>query len=127
MIHWMASVYGKLDELRRLPENWDGDGGLPISEEIMGSASRLLAGLRTANRTLPIPFIAPIPNGSLQLEWRRNEKYFEIEFLDKDTISTLLEDSTGMHTKNLYVIQQLAIENMLDRFFDRSEPANGGQ
>lgn len=49
---------------------WDGDDARPISAATLLSARRFHAFLSTVERDLPVPNIAPGPDGTIGFEWR---------------------------------------------------------
>jgi hypothetical protein len=60
----------KIRKLGDLELDWDGYGGIPPTEEAVKATAWLL--LETYNLTqgqLKNPFIAPLPEGGLELEW----------------------------------------------------------
>ncbi len=60
----------RLITLRKLQPDWDGFGGSPPSEKaVVATASLVIMCQSLANRKLLQPFIAPLPDGGLQIEW----------------------------------------------------------
>jgi hypothetical protein len=63
----------KIDSLRRLPRNWDGEGALAVSEEVASRAKCLLSRIAERAGSLEqawqVPEIAPNPDGGLELSW----------------------------------------------------------
>ena len=88
---WCAALQS-LKEVKRLPDNWNGEETPGTDPEIWETANKLLFKLLGK---VPPPFICPIPGGTLQFEWTVGEKHLEIEFVDKDTVYVLTEDATG--------------------------------
>jgi hypothetical protein len=74
---WPDSVGDRLAKLLKLPPDWDGHVGRPISRTIVDYACALLP--RLVRPGIPPPFIAPLASGGLQLEWHRNGWDLEIE------------------------------------------------
>jgi hypothetical protein len=59
----------RLDHLARLPQNWDSYGAVPISPNAITRArSTLRQILSVGGEDIPLPFIAPSPNGGVELE-----------------------------------------------------------
>ena len=60
----------RIEHLMRLDFNWDGYGGLPITNKAIHIATQLLfQAHRLTKGELKLPFIAPLPEGGLELEW----------------------------------------------------------
>jgi hypothetical protein len=99
---WVAEALRGIDSVVALPEDWDGQGSpggnLSIARAAAGLV-RIVAERMT--RTLPAPFVCPIPGGALQIEWSNNGKRLEIEFLDEQTVVYLKEQETehGLRTE----------------------------
>lgn len=70
----LASAYpeaaARLSALQKLQPDWDGFGGYPPSEEaLVTTASLIILCQSLSEEKLPSPFIAPLPNGGLEIEW----------------------------------------------------------
>jgi hypothetical protein len=75
---WIASVVDRLDHLLALPDNWDGEGGLPLDfETAMAMLAFLLA---TAFHETPAPQLVPSGTGGIQIEWHMAGSDLEISF-----------------------------------------------
>ena len=60
----------RLNNLRTLEPDWDGYGGNPPTEKSLGmTAFFLLLAHKLTRGTLKAPFVAPLPDGGLELEW----------------------------------------------------------
>jgi len=75
---WIREVDKKLEQLRKLEPNWDGEGAPPVSFECCISALMFL--LESAANETPAPQIVPTSEGGLQLEWHRNGIDLEVRF-----------------------------------------------
>lgn len=58
--------YEAIHELLKLPENWDSYGAKPVSRE---AAKHALRFGRSLPADIPIPDIAPSPDGGILFEW----------------------------------------------------------
>lgn len=58
----------RLEELRQLPDNWDSYGAPRITDKALEKARSVLT-LMTATGSFAQPFVAPSPNGGVQIEW----------------------------------------------------------
>lgn len=71
-----------LNDLARLPDNWDGYGGSPIPAETATNAMQFLYGVSwlLGAHAVSAPDITPNPHGTLSLEWfsESAEAYLEV-------------------------------------------------
>lgn len=85
---------GRLEELSRLPANWDSYDADPISKNALDRARELLLTLRAAleeslgDAFIPVN-IAPIADGGVQLEWEQGGSYLEVELSTESEIGYL--------------------------------------
>lgn len=71
-------VKARLEELRRLPANWDGYGARPIDGAIIDAAQSFIERLPN---DLPVPpRVVPMSPGNLQLEWHAGSRTLELAF-----------------------------------------------
>jgi hypothetical protein len=87
----------RLDELARLPENWDSYGGArPSTASIVAARSLLLAlyarGGVPFGREVNPSHIAPLPVGGVQLEWTGPSMDIEVEAGPGGKFAYLLDD-----------------------------------
>lgn len=75
---WIASVVERLDHLFALPEDWDGEGGLPLHFETAMAVLDFL--LTRAFHETPAPQIVPSGTGGVQIEWHKAGSDLEISF-----------------------------------------------
>jgi hypothetical protein len=75
---WIREVNKRLEYLRKLKPNWDGEGAPSIDFECCISSLTFLLE-RAANET-PAPQITPTSDGGLQLEWHVSGIDLEIRF-----------------------------------------------
>lgn len=76
---WQTQALKGLFRLKRLPENWDGEGSLPPNTLAIDSAFELLVSLPFED--LPVPFVSPTSIGGVQFEWAQNGRELEVEIL----------------------------------------------
>jgi hypothetical protein len=79
-----ANIRNTLRRYRLLPDNWDGEGGVPPSSDIVEMAIAFLDGL-PPNLDLPRPMVEG--EGEITLLWKSPNIYLEIGFLGGDHIS----------------------------------------
>jgi hypothetical protein len=75
-----ATAFEQLNVFSNLGNNWDGYGGVPISEQAIKHARTLLCTQLYTQAHLALPEITPTPNGTLVIEWqgRHGEAAVEI-------------------------------------------------
>lgn len=76
---WQTQALKGLFRVKRLCENWDGEGSLPPGTLAVESASELLVSLPFED--LPVPFVSPTSIGGVQFEWAQNGRELEVEIL----------------------------------------------
>src|SRR5258708_21753069 len=84
---WVLSCVGKISELSKLPQNWDGYGSNPISKDALKMALRFLA--ESPIDLMPEPSVSPVPGGGLGFHWRVESRDLELEFLPDGTVEYL--------------------------------------
>ena len=94
-IEWlnrMAELGQELEDLRALPDNWDGEGADAPKTELVDSAIDLLGYLQN-KCTLPPPTrVAASPAGNIVLEWQlENSVYLEAEIVEPFHVEWMLE------------------------------------
>lgn len=79
--HYNDSVL-KIGNIRKLPNNWDSYNAVRISHEAGIRAIQVLFEtfqfISMTSQEQIIPFVAPCPDGGIQLEWEKNRKELEI-------------------------------------------------
>lgn len=86
----LGAVMDKIESFANLEESWDSYAGRRINAKARKAASNFLllaaTALRTSSLKLITPFAAPLPNGSVQLEWERGHACLDLEFRDDGSI-----------------------------------------
>ena len=92
----------KLDSIKELPHNWDTYGAVPIRQAQIGRSNDLLRLLylyfTNLGFKLPQPFIAPVPDGSVQIEFDFDEGDIEITFDENGKIEYLICEANNVPT-----------------------------
>lgn len=76
---WVAELADRFDELTSLPKGWDGYAGCPVSFNCAQFAANLIERLFVS--AIPAPQLVPGSDGTLQIEWHRNQFDIEIDVL----------------------------------------------
>jgi len=75
---WVLNALDSIEDLARLPHNWDGYGSPRIDPKAIAAARRFVANV--AFDGLPLPHIAPVLGGSVGLHWRCGDRELEFTF-----------------------------------------------
>ncbi len=90
---WKRSAQKKLEQLSKLPENWNSYGSRPVQAEAIEITANLLSDL--VKLKMPEPQIFPVSGGGLQLEWKNLGRELEIEIRCDRRIEFLVVDEEG--------------------------------
>jgi hypothetical protein len=74
---WLAETEQAIQELLRLPPNWNSYGAQPIRPDVVRAAKDLLPGI--VQKQTPQPNVVPTVRGGVQLEWHLGDIDLEIE------------------------------------------------
>ncbi|MER7768225.1 hypothetical protein [Kitasatospora sp. NPDC096140] len=75
-------ISAKLQQLRTLPEGWDGGSGRAVAQAVTHQAYRVLDHLTTSRSVFP--FLTPTDDGGVLAEWRAGRERIEVEFSPDD-------------------------------------------
>ena len=76
------AVVEKLQEYTKLRDNWDSYGGLAPTKQALLAAQELMNNILEPET--PVPYVFPVPNGSIQIEWALPDFEVEVEVSDYD-------------------------------------------
>lgn len=76
---WFRQLQERFNELTSLPTGWDGYAGRPVSFNCAQFAANLIERLYV--HPVPAPQLVPGSDGTLQIEWHRNQFDIEIDIL----------------------------------------------
>jgi len=112
---WLASAFDELDELRQLPDNWDGEGSPAISGELLSTVAEALGRLKAQSvRRYPVPVVVPVAGGRVQLEWRKADRYFEIEFLNTQAARYIHKEGVNIQVGRIPVPEVSALSDLVE-------------
>lgn len=89
---WLDEVTVNLEKLTNLEDNWNGNGGNPVSKEYAGEAVKFLR--FAADSRLPKPFIYPAPDGGAIMNFERKNRSLALMLEDGKIYSILRIDDT---------------------------------
>ena len=71
-------LINKIESFKNFKDNWNGYGALPLPENVINKAIRLV------NELYPIPEVFPTACDSIQIEWEINGVYVELEIFENE-------------------------------------------
>lgn len=81
---WVRELKTRFDELTCLERGWDGYNGVPVSFTCAEFAAAILERLCLPN--VPAPSLVPGSDGTIQIEWHRNQYDVEIHVLGANNV-----------------------------------------
>lgn len=130
VIEKYKTVIHRLISFLDLPENWNGHGSIAPSAKTCSQAVTLIFMwtliAKQLGEELPLPFVAPCGDGSIQIEWSYGRKELEIE-ISHDSPYLLnwlavLKTDTGYEEKSSAVLSTaLGEQEVLIRWLVASE------
>ena len=82
---WVRPTVEALNSKLQLLPNWDSHGALPIDEQRVDDAIKVLSGTMSGNSE--VPWVVPTTDGGIQLEWHREGEDLEVEISGTRTAS----------------------------------------
>jgi hypothetical protein len=86
-------VIVKIEELLRLPPDWDSYGAQPITMRSAIVTLNILASVMQEHT--PTPWIVPTPTGSIQFEWHTRGINLEVEVTSEASLDVFYEDTVS--------------------------------
>ena len=109
---------GRLEELLRLDDDWDGEGGRPLKRHILVKAADLVKDFAQARgRMFQEPFLAPTFDGFVQLEWESPRRSLEME-ATQGGWSVLGAEGAGPDRRYFVADCRTYDSEKLNRFYD---------
>jgi hypothetical protein len=118
-LEWLSETDERLAMLSRLPDDWDGEGSAAVSRQALAVVSGLVDRIKAHRPKLADPFIAPLSDGGLQMEWRSYASATLVLVIPSEAaqIEYLLDvqESTGVVESEGIVGVTMALEHAIDR------------
>lgn len=103
----------KLDEIKSLKKNWNGNKAKPISKRIINKTKFLIINLEKQ------PQIFPTANDSIQIEYDgQNNSYLELQISKKDNISYFKIEKSGKETSGAIPVSSFALNALVKEFYE---------
>lgn len=87
-----AGLKEKISAALALPNGWAGPGSVTPSVEIAYRVESLVIGALSGLDDPHLPFIVPMADGGLQVEWHQNGADLEVAFFGSGEVSGVFED-----------------------------------
>lgn len=78
-IDWFDEIEGKISKFKLLEKDWDSYEGLQIDEVLISAAIQILSEIKSLGRKIPKPFVGPVGNGGIDIQWDCGESFFSIK------------------------------------------------
>lgn len=103
----------KLNEIKSLKRNWNGNNAKPIPRKIINKTKFLLINLDRQ------PQIFPTANDSIQIEYDgENKSYLELQVTKKNTLSFYKVDKFGKETEGAIPVSSSSINTLVEEFYE---------
>lgn len=112
-------AFDKLEEIKRLENNWDDEDALAINEACYLNVKAFLIKANTLDYYIPVSNISPNNNGTISIEWEKNNSDIYIEIGDTEYlfIRTYANDgSTYTIRGNNYELMGFILEGLKNFF-----------
>ncbi|WP_163098571.1 hypothetical protein GL267_002965 [Acidithiobacillus ferrianus] len=87
---WVRGAVKRLNELAELPSGWDSYKARVVSHAALKATFDLLS--EVMRDDTPLPWIVPMADGHVQVEWHTHEIDFEIEVVSSTVLHVFHED-----------------------------------
>lgn len=103
----------KLDEIKSLKRNWNGNSARPIPKKVIEKAKTLLINLEKQ------PQIFPTANDSIQIEYDGdNNSYLELQVTKKNTLSFYKVDKDGNESSGEIPVSSFSLNTLVEEFYE---------
>ncbi len=99
--NWVQTLQTRFSELTSLPKGWDGYQGRPVSFDCASFAALLLE--RICVDGVSVPALVPGSDGTLQIEWHKNNFDIEIDVIGANNVIASRYD----HVSQTEIISEL--------------------
>lgn len=116
-------VVKKLQEFTQLCNNWDSYGGVAPTKQALLAAQELMNNV--FDESTPLPYVFPVPNGSVQIEWSFADFDLEVEVIDYDRFIVFAEEGNSDEPREIVCSTDLRpLMRELELLKDASRQAN---
>lgn len=102
----------KLDEIKSLKRNWNGNRAKPISKKIVNKTKSLIINLERQ------PQVFPTANDSIQIEYDgENNSYLELQVTKQNKLSYFKIDKNGVEITGTIPCSSFALNALVEEFY----------
>ena len=103
----------KLDEIKSLKRNWNGNKAKPITKKIVNKTKSLIINLEKQ------PQVFPTANDSIQMEYDGdNNSYLEFQITKENILSYFRIDRNGKETSGIIPVSSFALNALVKEFYE---------
>ena len=103
----------KLDEIKSLKRNWNGNKAKPITKKIVNKTKSLIINLEKQ------PQVFPTANDSIQMEYDGdNNSYLEFQITKENILSYFKIDRNGKETSGIIPVSSFALNALVKEFYE---------
>lgn len=103
----------KLEEIKLLKRNWNGNGAKPVSKKLVNKTKTLLINLDKQ------PQIFPTADDSIQIEYDgNNNSYLELQITKEDKLSYYKVDKSGKEITGKIPCSSFALNALVGEFYE---------
>ena len=103
----------KLDEIKSLKRNWNGNKAKPITKKIVNKTKSLIINLEKQ------PQVFPTANDSIQMEYDGdNNSYLEFQITKENNLSYFKIDRNGKETSGIIPVSSFALNALVKEFYE---------
>lgn len=95
--NWLLELLERLETLKNLKQNWDGENGLPVIDGCADEAVAIL--VKASERHTPKPHISPTPDGGISFEISNAGRELGLDIEHDLTLGILRKDVDGKYTE----------------------------
>ena len=109
-------AFSQVARYRELLADWDSYGAQRIEQLVIETANRILdllsdSALESATAVLAPYHISPVPNGGLQMEWRRDGRSFELWIAPDGSLEAVVDEPlAGLAERSYITVASAAAE-----------------
>lgn len=107
---WNASLSKRFDQICKLEQGWDGYKGQPVSFACAHFAATILEHLYTDG--LPAPSLVPGSDGTMQIEWHRNQYDIELDVLAPNKVAAYRNDLLSYQEDEIDISNDFKVVNL---------------
>lgn len=113
---WANEIDSRIGRLQQLAEDWDTNGGAPVSQKV---AERALWILEWLGPTYETPQMYPLSTGGLLMEWESPDAEVALEVRSPYSVSVLIESDGQIEKESVALLPGKLITECFDLLSER--------